>query len=89
LLTPTSRSKYSFSLGDGRVEIGNNQVENAIRPTAVGKKNWLFSGPAEAGQRRSPARRVGANAPPRAVSEIGAPPGSLRRGHCRNAPVAF
>ena len=28
-------------LGDGRVEIDNNLVENAIRPTAIGKKNWL------------------------------------------------
>jgi transposase len=26
-------------------------VENAIRPTAVGKKNWLFIGEAEAGHR--------------------------------------
>jgi hypothetical protein len=26
-------------------------VENAIRPSAVGKKNWLFIGPPKAGQR--------------------------------------
>jgi len=32
------------------LEIDNNLVENAIRPTAVGKKNWLFFGSAEAGQ---------------------------------------
>ncbi len=32
------------------VEIDNNLVENAIRPTALGKKNWLFFGSAEAGQ---------------------------------------
>jgi transposase len=38
-------------LGDGRVEIDNNLVENAIRPTAVGKKNWLFIGEAAAGHR--------------------------------------
>jgi transposase len=38
-------------LNDGRVEIDNNLVENAIRPTAIGKKNWLFIGDAEAGQR--------------------------------------
>lgn len=31
-------------LSDGLVEIDNNGVENAIRPTAVGKKNWLFFG---------------------------------------------
>ena len=36
---------------DGRLEIDNNQVENAIRPTAVGKKNWLFIGEAQAGER--------------------------------------
>jgi transposase len=38
-------------LADGRVEIDNNLVENAIRPTAIGKKNWLFIGDAGAGQR--------------------------------------
>lgn len=38
-------------LSDGRVEIDNNLVENAIRPTALGKKNWLFMGEAGAGQR--------------------------------------
>ena len=38
-------------LSNGRVEIDNNLVENAIRPTAIGKKNWLFVGDADAGQR--------------------------------------
>jgi hypothetical protein len=38
-------------LNDGRVEIDNNLVENAIRPTAIGKKNWLFVGEADAGER--------------------------------------
>jgi transposase len=38
-------------LSKGELEIDNNLVENAIRPTAVGKKNWLFFGVAEAGQR--------------------------------------
>jgi transposase len=38
-------------LADGRLEIDNNIVENAIRPTAVGKKNWLFIGAANVGQR--------------------------------------
>jgi len=36
---------------EGRVQIDNNLVENAIRPTAVGKKNWLFIGHPHAGQR--------------------------------------
>ena len=38
-------------LEHGETEIDNNLVENAIRPTALGKKNWLFFGSAEAGQR--------------------------------------
>ncbi len=38
-------------LENGRVELDNNLVENAIRPTAIGKKNWLFVGDADAGQR--------------------------------------
>jgi hypothetical protein len=38
-------------LEHGEVELDNNLVENAIRPTALGKKNWLFFGSAEAGQR--------------------------------------
>jgi transposase len=37
-------------LEDGRVEIDNNGTENAIRPTALGKKNYLFFGAAEAGE---------------------------------------
>jgi transposase len=37
-------------LRDGRVEIDNNLVENAIRPTALGKKNWLFFGEVTAGE---------------------------------------
>lgn len=38
-------------LSDGRVEIDNNLVENAIRPSAIGKKNWLFIGDSKAGDR--------------------------------------
>jgi transposase len=38
-------------LEDGKIEIDNNLVENAIRPTALGKKNWLFIGEAKAGDR--------------------------------------
>ena len=36
---------------NGRLEIDNNLVENAIRPTALGKRNWLFVGEAQAGDR--------------------------------------
>ena len=33
------------------MEIDNNLCENAIRPTAIGKKNFLFIGHPEAGAR--------------------------------------
>jgi hypothetical protein len=36
--------------GNGEVDIDNNSVESAIRPSAVGKKNWLFIGHPSAGQ---------------------------------------
>ena len=49
--TLTLWSMLTVYLEDGRVEIDNNPVERAIRPTAIGKKNWLFIGEAEAGQR--------------------------------------
>ncbi len=44
-------STLEIYLANGRVEIDNNLVENAIRPTAIGKKNWLFIGDATAGER--------------------------------------
>ncbi len=44
-------STLEIFLSDGRIEIDNNLVENAIRPTAIGKKNWLFVGAAGAGER--------------------------------------
>jgi len=36
---------------DARLNIDNNPVENAIRPVAVGRKNYLFAGSHEAAQR--------------------------------------
>ena len=47
----TEWASLQLFLEDGRLEIDNNLVENAIRPTALGKKNWLFIGEATAGQR--------------------------------------
>lgn len=37
-------------LEDGRVPIHNNSCENAIRPIAVGRRNWLFAGSERGGQ---------------------------------------
>ncbi|MGO3109929.1 MAG: IS66 family transposase [Sphingobacterium sp.] len=41
----------SAYLHDGNLQIDNNLVENAIRPVALGRKNWLFAGSHEAAQR--------------------------------------
>jgi transposase len=40
-----AHQQYAFT------RLDNNLVENAIRPSAIGKKNWLFIGHPEAGQR--------------------------------------
>jgi hypothetical protein len=41
----TAHLRYSES------RLDNNLVANAIRPSAIGKKNWLFIGHPDAGQR--------------------------------------
>ena len=41
----------SAYLYDGNLHIDNNLVENAIRPVALGRKNYLFAGSHEAAQR--------------------------------------
>ncbi len=38
-------------LDDGAVPIDNNQVENQIRPWAIGRSNWLFAGSLRSGKR--------------------------------------
>ena len=38
-------------LDRGETRLDTNLIENAIRPSAIGKKNWLFIGHPEAGQR--------------------------------------
>ncbi|MEZ5030896.1 MAG: IS66 family transposase [Saprospiraceae bacterium] len=38
-------------LRDGRIEIDNNQIENKIRPLALGRKNYLFAGSNQGAQR--------------------------------------
>jgi transposase len=37
-------------LNDGQIEIDNNLMENAIRPIALGRKNWLFAGSHDAAE---------------------------------------
>jgi transposase len=43
----TALTRY---LEDGRLSIDNNAAERALRPFAVGRKNWLFFGNAEGGR---------------------------------------
>ncbi len=38
-------------VADGRLEVDNNPVERAIRPLALGRKNWLFAGSNTGGHR--------------------------------------
>lgn len=38
-------------LDDGTIEIDNNAAERAIRPIALGRKNWLFAGSDRGGER--------------------------------------
>ena len=54
---PVPKTMYGAALGyaqnqenwlmniflDGRLELSNNRAERAVRPFAVGRKNWLFS----------------------------------------------
>ena len=42
--------ELNLYLKHGTLEIDNNLVENAIRPTALGKKNFLFFGSPNSGQ---------------------------------------
>lgn len=43
--------KLSYYATDGVANIDNNPVENAIRPVAIGRKNYLFAGSHDAAQR--------------------------------------
>jgi hypothetical protein len=38
-------------LDDGNVPIDNNAAENAVRPLCIGRRNWLFVGSQQAGER--------------------------------------
>ncbi len=44
------RDAIAAHVDHGETRLDNNLVENAIRPSAIGKKNWLFIGHSDAGQ---------------------------------------
>ena len=41
--TKKQKAHLSAFLENSEIEISNNQVENAIRPFVVGRKEWLFA----------------------------------------------
>jgi len=47
---PVGDTALTYYVGDGRVPIDNNWIENQIRPIALGRKNWLFAGSEEGGR---------------------------------------
>src|SRR5579875_124224 len=63
MLSPKSETaaaiRYSLSrwraltryIGDGRLEMDNNSAERALRVVALGRKNYLFAGSDEGGER--------------------------------------
>lgn len=49
-LQPQSWEAYSRYAESGHLPLGNNGIENCLRPIAVGKKNRLFAGPERGGR---------------------------------------
>jgi transposase len=43
--------RLSLYTTDGRLQLDNNTIENAMRPVALGRKNYLFAGSNEGGNR--------------------------------------
>lgn len=43
--------RLRYYLEDGLIEIDNNQIENKIRPLALGRKNYLFAGSRKGAER--------------------------------------
>ena len=56
------KASYLRYLEDGRYPIDNNPIENAVRPIALGRKNWLFAGSELAGQRAAAIMSLAATA---------------------------
>lgn len=50
--------KLTLYAQNGQLEIDNNPIENAIRPIAVGRKNYLFAGSHDSAQRAAVAYTI-------------------------------
>jgi transposase len=48
---PSRWKALTVYVTDGRLEMSNNAAERAIRPLALGRKNYLFSGSDASGDR--------------------------------------
>ena len=55
-------SRLEIFMTNGQLEIDNNQVENAIRPIALGRKNYLFAGSHNGAKRAAALYTIMANA---------------------------
>lgn len=49
-LQPAALDALTRFVGDGRLPVDNNWIENQIHPIAIGRNNWLFAGSLRAGQ---------------------------------------
>jgi hypothetical protein len=49
-------ARLSLYVTDGRLQLDNNNIENAMRPIALGRKNFLFAGSNKGGKRLATTR---------------------------------
>ena len=56
---------FQLYLQDGRLPIDNNEVEREMRRVALARKNWLFVGSEDAGDRTATILSVVSSASPR------------------------
>jgi hypothetical protein len=54
----TALASYLRSLDDGRYPIDDKPIENATRPIALGRKNWLFAGSGTVSKRAAAIMRL-------------------------------
>lgn len=63
----------------GHLPIDNNPIENAIRPIAIGKKNWLFAGSERAGKRAAAIQTLLATAKANGIEPFAWPKETLEK----------
>lgn len=63
----------------GHLPIDNNPIENAIRPIAIGKKNWLFAGSERAGRQAAAIQSLLATAKANGIEPLAWLKGTLEK----------